>query len=373
MDDAYRFGIEEEYFLAEAATGRSPSGPALDAFHTAAEAELDPAEHELLKGQVEVATKPATDPDATCATLRSLRRDLAKIAAGHGLALFAAGTHPLGEVRLQYMTQKERYEKLKAEFGIIASHSIVCAMHIHVEVPDPGERVQTMNRLVPFLPLFYALSTASAFWQGRPCGLHGFRLSAFREWPRMGLPEIFARQSDYDRMVAVMTESGMIENASFIWWLIRPSTKYPTIEMRICDSCTRVEDAVAIAMLFRCCVRAVSRRRDINADYGPLARAIAGENMWQAQRKGVQASFIAGERGGAEPVAASLERVIALVEEDARALGCARWLDQARAIVRKGTSADRQIAVFEDALAQGNGEEDAMLAVTRMLAKTTAA
>ena len=287
--------------------------------------------------------------------------------------MFAAGTHPLGEARRQHMTQKARYEKLKAEFGIIASHSIVCAMHIHVEVPDPESRVLTMNRLVPFLPLFYALSTASPFWQGKPCGLDGFRLSAFREWPRMGLPEIFERQSDYDRMVAVMTETGMIENASFIWWLIRPSTKYPTIEMRICDSCTRVEDAVAIAMLYRCCVRAVGRRGDINADYGPVARAITAENIWQAQRNGVHASFIAGERGGIESVGACLERVIALVDEDAHALGCAAWLDKARAIVREGTSADRQVAAYEEALARGSSEDDAMLAVTRMLADATIA
>ena len=369
MDHDYKFGIEEEYFLADRETGHSPSSEAADRFHASAANAVEPAAHELLKGQVEVSTQPGTDAAAARASLRRLRRDLADLADAQGLTLFAAGSHPLGVSGEQATTEQERYETLKTEFGIISQRSMCCAMHVHVEVPDPDARIASMNRLTPALPVFLALSTSSPFWEGRASGLHGFRLAAFSEWPRMGLPEIFADDAAYRRLVA----GQVMKDASFIWWLIRPSIHYPTIELRIADSCTRLGEAVAIASLYRALVRCAVRRPDLNAGFGPLERAVCAENIWQAQRHGTGARFVDAAGGPPLSVAESLERLLAAVAEDAAALGCEAEVAATRDILRDGSSANRQLALFREAKARGVSTRNALREVVMALAAATVA
>ena len=338
----------------------------------AAKATLEPAAHELLKGQVEVSTQPGTDAGAAAQALRGMRRELAALAGDHGLSLFAAGSHPLGLVGEQATTEEEHYESLKSEFGIISQRSMCCAMHVHVEVPEPDARIAVMNRLMPALPVFLALSTSSPFWQGRPSGLHGFRLAAFSEWPRTGLPEIFADDAAYHRLVDRLIAAGVMGDASFIWWLIRPSVHYPTIELRIADSCTRVGDAVAIASLYRALVRCAVRRPDLNAGFGALERAVCAENIWQAQRHGTGARFVDPSGGASLGVADSLEALLAVVAEDAAALGCEAEVGATRVIVRDGSSADDQLALFSERKAKGIATSAALRDVVAALATTTA-
>ena len=372
MGDSYTFGIEEEYFLADATTGLSPAPAAADRFHAAARASGLPATPELLKGQIEVVTAPGTDLVAAARTLRTLRASLGKLAAAEGLALFAAGTHPLARSEAQATTEKQRYEELAADFGLLAHRMMVCAMHVHVEVPEPRLRIPLMRRLVPFLPLFLALSVGSPYWQGEDAGLDGFRLAAFSEWPRMGLPELLESEADYDRLVARLVSAGAIADASYLWWYIRPALKFPTLEMRICDSCTRVDDAIAIAAVYRCLVRAAVRRPDALPMAGAVERAVAAENVWQAQRHGVAAIFVDAATGAARPVAAVLDDVIALVMEDADALGCVDPVASASKIVEEGTSADLQRAAFREALSAGANEAKALRAVVAKLAAASA-
>lgn len=355
MAEDWSFGIEEEYFLADAATGRAPDETAADRFHEIAAERVEAVSHEVLKGQVEVQSEPGSSLDKAHDDLADMRRSLSAIASDQGLQLFAAGSHPLAEERDQSTTEKDRYRKIEREFGIIASRSRVCAMHVHVSVPDPDRRIDLMNRVLPFLPLFYALSTSSPFWHGCDTSLKGFRLAVFSQWPRMGLPEMFRDDAEYDRFVARLVESGMISDASFIWWLIRPSTKYPTLELRICDSCTRLDDAVAIAALYRCLLRAVWRRPDLNAGGGPIEHGICAENVWQAQRAGIAAVFVDPANGHRVKVADALETALAICGEDAAALDCSGWIARTRDILRRGSSADRQLAVFEKA----DGEPEA--------------
>ena len=373
MDHDFKFGIEEEYFLADGQTGHSPSSEAADRFHESAANTVEPAAHELLKGQVEVSTKPGTDAAAARTSLRALRRDLADLGGAQGVALFAAGSHPLGVSGEQATTEQERYETLKTEFGIISQRSMCCAMHVHVEVPDPDARIGLMNRLTPVLPVFLALSTSSPFWEGRASGLHGFRLAAFSEWPRMGLPEIFPDDAAYRRLVDRLVAGQVMKDASFIWWLIRPSIHYPTIELRISDSCTRVEDAVAIASLYRALVRCAVRRPEFNAGFGAIERAVCAENIWQAQRHGVGARFVDAAGGPPLSVAESLEHLLATVAEDAAALGCEAEVVACRDILRDGSSADRQLALFAEAKARGVPTRDALRDVVLALAATTVA
>ena len=370
---AFTFGIEEEFFLADAATGRSPDAGALDGFPEAAAAHVEPASHELLKGQVEVQSGPDTDLDAAHGALAGMRAELSRIAGERGLALFAAGSHPLAIEDEQHTTQAPRYRQLEEQFGAIAARSMVCAMHIHVAVPEPGERIALMNRVMPYLPLFLALSTSSPFWRGEDSRLKGFRLAAFSEWPRMGLPELFSEQSQYDRFIARLVDAGVMENASFVWWLIRPSNKYPTLELRVCDSCTRLDDAVAIAALYRSLLAALHRRPAVNAGFGPVERGITAENIWQAQRAGIAARFIDPAGEGTVGVAEMLDAALALCAEEADALGAAAWAARTRDILARGSSADRQLRVFREAGgAAGGKDEDALRAVVRSLAAETA-
>ncbi|MET0314330.1 MAG: carboxylate-amine ligase [Hansschlegelia sp.] len=373
MSEGFQFGIEEEFFLADTTTGASPNGEIADRFHARAEKRVESASHELLKGQIEIQTEPGTDFDAACAELRRMRRTLAKTAQEEGLLLFAAGTHPLAHARKQEITEAERYEKLQAELRIIAERSMVCATHIHVSAPEPDARVGLMNRLIPFLPLFYALSVASPFWQGQDTGLKGFRPSAFSEWPRMGVPELFADQDEYRRYVTLMVDAGVIRDSSFLWWHIRPSEHYPTIELRICDAAPRVEDAVAIAALYQALLRCASRMPSLNGGVGPVDRAVCTSNIWQAQQFGHDARLIDPAGGGTTSVADRLEATLDLVAEDVDALGSASWVERTREMIARPSAAERQLDAYRKARAAGMDRREAMHAVVVMLAEETKA
>ena len=372
METAYRFGIEEEYFLADAQTRGTPRRRPLQAFHAAAGARLPGAERELLQSQVEASTPPSADFAEARWVLAGLRAGLAGIARENDLLVFAAGTHPIARWSRQSHTEKDRYETLTRELRLVGRRNVVCGMHVHVEVPRPEARVDLMNRLSPFIPLLLALSVASPFWQGRETGLAGYRMSVFGEMPRTGLPDLFDGPEDYARFVRIMTDTGAIPDASFLWWVVRPSLKYPTLELRAADSCTSLDHTLAVAALWRCLVRLVDRRPDLHRGLTGASRAIAAENLWRAQRDGARAMLIDEASGGAALVGEHLERTLAMVAEDADALGCAAEAEAARAIVSSGTSADRQLAAFEEARGRGLPEHEALGAVVDWLAAETA-
>ena len=368
--ESYRFGIEEEYFLADAETRGTPRR-SVKPFHVEAAERLPEAGRELLQCQVEVCTPPVSDVAEARDSLARQRGVLAGLAAEHELLIFAAGTHPVADWSRQLPTKGDRYRGILRDVGLAGRRSLICGMHVHVEVPEPEARVDLMNRLLPFQPLLFALSASSPFWQGKPTGLIAYRLSAFGELPRTGLPELFTDAAAYARYVRIMTEAGSIQDASFLWWSLRPSIKFPTLELRIADSCTRLADALAIAALFRCLVRLVVRRPDLNAGLDGVSRALADENLWRTQRSGVGAELIDEAREAALPFADALEAVLDLVAEDAAALGCAAEVAQARTIAAQGTSADGQIAVFEAARESGLSGRQALDKVVEWLAETT--
>jgi carboxylate-amine ligase len=226
-------------------------------------------------------------------------------------------------------------------------------MHVHVAVPDVDTRINLLMRLTPYLPLLLALSTSSPFWQGHLTGLVGYRLAAYDELPRTGLPELFRTNDDYREYVAALTWAKIIPDASYIWWAIRPSLNNPTIELRVADSCTRLEDAIAIAALFRCLVRALDRDRALNAGFDRVGRAITQENKWHAQRYGIGATFVEPFSRSPLTVREWLDQVTDFIATDATALDCTKQIKHLSAIVAQGTSADRQIAIFGKAKRAG--------------------
>jgi carboxylate-amine ligase len=239
---------------------------------------------------------------------------------------------------------------------------------VHVELPDTDDRVDVMYRMLPYLPLFLALSTSSPFWQSRRTGLKGYRLAAYDELPRTGVPELFRTKQEFDCYVSALVRAGVIEDSSYVWWAIRPSRDNPTLELRAPDCCTLVEDSIAIAALYRTLARHLYVNRGRNSDLNAVQRAIVVDNKWQAQRHGVHATFVTEE--GPVTVGKMLERVIDEIAADATALGCSAEINRCRAIVDSGTSADAQLAVF-DLQRENKSREAALRAVAEWNAAAT--
>jgi carboxylate-amine ligase len=368
----FRFGIEEEYFVNDAAK-RDAARNRLKDFFAACGVHFSAADvqREMLEPQVEVASPPSADFAEARAKLASLRSSLGALAREHDLAIMAAGTHPVAAWTRQRATAKARYGKLMHDLQMLGSRNMVCGLHVHVQVPDQSARVDLMNRMLPFLPLLLALSTSSPFWQTQRTGLLGYRLAVYRELPRTGLPELFESAADYDRYIETLVAARAIEDSSYVWWVIRPSRKHPTLELRIADSCTRLEDTLALAALYRCLVRRLAGDPGLNAGLTGASRAIVGENCWRAQRYGIHGSFVDEASRSAKPVAEVLEHALALVKDDAAALGCAPEVEATRAILAHGTSADRQLALHTEALGRGLSNRDALASVVDWLSAET--
>jgi len=366
----YSFGIEEEFFLVRPHS-RLLATQVPGRLLKRARAELgESIESELLQAQIEIATPVQCDMAQAQRQLSELRRGLSSLAHDHGLALLAAGTHPLGQWREQSHTDKPRYRRLVEDFQIVARRSQVCGLHVHVQLPDDVDRVQAMNRAMPWLPLLLALSTSSPFWDRFDTGLMSYRQAMYDEWPRTGIPDFFENQADYDAFAAVLVRAGAIGDASSLWWAIRPSPNFPTVELRIADACTRVEDSVAIAALYRCLMRHIAMRPADAPPCNASTRRIIDENRWRAKRFGLQASFLDAQ-GNTEPAIEQLRRLRALCHEDAQALDCVDALKTLDAIVERGSSAHTQLQVYREHRQHGASRANALKHVVDWLLDTT--
>ena len=368
---AFRFGIEEEYFLVDAETKAIAATVPKVLFATAKSSTLGRGRDEFLQQQLEVATEPHVDMVKARAELRQLRHTVSAIAAQHGLAIIAAGTHPTAAWTGAQQTRSDRYDTVMHDLQMIGRRNMLCGLHIHVELPDADARVDVMTRMLPYLPIFIALATSSPFWQSQRTGLLGYRLAAYDELPRTGVPELFRTRAEFEAYVDKLVRTGVLPDASFIWWAMRPSTAHPTLELRAPDCCTRLEDAMAIAALYRTLARRVFFDPRLNAGLTAVSRAIVVENKWRAQRYGIHGTFIDEARPRGVPFARWLDQVIDEAAGDAAALGCLEEVLHCRDIAADGTSADAQLAVYRQARNKGAEREDALAAVSHWLAKTT--
>jgi carboxylate-amine ligase len=296
---------------------------------------------------------------------------IASVAERHGLGIVSAGTHPLAIWPRQIATSTPRYDAVMADLQMLGHRNMLCGMHVHVEILDPDRRVEIMYRAIPFLPILLALSASSPFWRGQPTGLLGYRLAAYDELPRTGLPELFRTSDEYQSYVDTLADAGVIPDASYIWWAIRPSLQYPTIELRIADACTRLDDALCIAAIFRCLIRHLSEHPGLNADFDPIARAIAEENKWRAQRYGVHVTLVDPRSREAKPLAAIVDELLGLLEADATALDCAEEVRHAADIIKRGSSADEQLRIFAQARMNGRSRPQSLKAVVDWLLQET--
>jgi len=372
-EPTFTVGIEEEYLLVDKES-RDLVKEAPAEMMSACEAELkDQVSPEFLQCQIEVGTRVCTTIQDARSDLAHLRHCIAEVTGRYGLAPIAASTHPFAEWEGQHHTDKERYNVLAKDLQGVVRRLMICGMHVHIGIEDEDLRIDLFNQLPYFIPHLLALSTSSPFWKSINTGLNSYRLSVFDALPRTGMPQQFSSYGEYERTVEVLVKAGLIEDASKIWWDLRPSTKFPTLEVRICDVCTYLDDAIAIAAFFRCLARMLYRLRRDNQRWRSYNAFLLTENRWRAQRYGVAEGLVDFGRSEVVPYKDLLEEMIALVEPDALHFGCLNEIVHARDILQRGTSADRQIARFEAARKDGNNDREALEGVVDGLIEETLA
>ena len=367
----YSFGIEEEYFVVSRRSAQLKAEPP-DAFMKEARKELGARlMPEILQSQIEVATRPMLAPAEAAYELRSCRARLAEVGRRHGIGIVASGTHPLALPHQQRMTKKRRYKKVIDDLGMVGLGNALCGMHVHVEVPEPDHRVQIMHRLVPFLPLLLALSTSSPFWAGYETGLLGYRNAANDALPRTGFPEMFQNLKEYEAYIAALVEPNIIPDSTYVWWALRPALQHPTLELRLTDCCTSVDDAVAIASLYRALVRHLVRHRELNRNFSAVTRALSEENRWRAQRYGVDGTYIDVASKEAKSFGTLLDETIALLADEIGTLQLAAEMQHLRRIRERGTSAHLQLKLYRMLIKSGRRPRQALIEVAKWLRACT--
>ncbi|MCH7929932.1 MAG: carboxylate-amine ligase, partial [Proteobacteria bacterium] len=326
---------------------------------------------EFLRAQIEVGTRPHKTVREARADLAHLRATVARCSERYGMAPIAASTHPFARWQEQQHVVKERYEVLARDLQAVARRLLICGMHVHVGIDDDELRIDLMNQMTYFLPHLLTLSTSSPFWGGEETGLKSYRLTVFDSLPRTGLPDRYESFSEYQRVVGQMVSAGLIEDATKLWWDLRPSARFPTLEMRITDVCTRLDDAVAIAALTQCLFSMLYRLRCNNQRWRIYPRVLVNDNRWRAQRYGVEGELVDFGKGVLVPYPDLLEEIIVLIQEDAERLDCVAEVAHAREIAACGTSADRQCRAYADARAAGADRPEALKAVVDFLIAET--
>ena len=368
----FTVGVEEEYLLVDLESRDVDENPPSKLLQVCTERSGGHINPEFLRSQLEISTRVCHSICEVRDELTKLRKIIVDVASGYGLAPIAASTHPFARSTRQMPTEKEHFFALAREMQTAARRMMVCGMHVHIGIDDDDLRVDLMNQLSYFVPHLVALSCSSPFWEGELTGLMSFRLNAFSSLPRTGLPERFASYSEMRRHLDMLIRNGVIENTNKMWWDVRPSPRFPTVEVRVMDCCTSIDDAMCLAALVVCLARMLYRLRRSNQSWRWYKNVLIAENRWRAMRYSFDEQLLDLARGELVPFAQMVEELIALVREDAEALGCVREVEYMRTILERGTSAHRQIRTYNGARAAGASEREALLAVVDFLTRETA-
>jgi carboxylate-amine ligase len=371
-EPAFTIGVEEEYLLVDKETRALVIDPPETLMAEAEEKCGSQVTSELLRSQIEIATKVCNNVQEAHAELSLLRSNIIEVASRHGLAPIAASTHPFSSWTEQKHTQKDRYHDLTHEMQGAARRLLIGGMHVHVGIGDDELRIDLMNQLSYFLPHLLALSCSSPFWNGRDTGLKSYRLTIFDTLPRTGLPERFASWAEYQRHINILVEAGLIEDSTKIWWDLRPSARFPTIETRIMDVCTRLKDTIALVSLLVCILRMLYRLRTRNQRWRIYTPMLIRENRWRAMRYSFDEGMIDLAKGEIVPFEEMIDEMLSLVIDDAQALGCEKEISHVHQILSRGTSAHRQLKRYELERANGASAEDALKSVVDTLIADTA-
>ena len=372
MSDEPEFtvGIEEEYLVIDIGTLNlvSKMPPALMA--DCAKELGKQVTKEFLQCQIEVGTKVCNSTHELREELIHLRGTVARIAREHDCLIMASSTHPFS-FGSTLLTDDDRYLDLAEQMQRIVHRLYISGMHVHVGIPDDELRIDLMNQASYTLPHILALSTSSPFWRGEDTGLKSYRVSIFDQMPRTGLPPQFHGYTDYMKHVNALVDLGIIENATKIWWDVRPSWRFPTLEMRLTDVCTNVEDAITVACVYRCWLRLLNRLKMDNQRWREYSAFLVQENRWRAQRYGIDRGLIDFGRLKMVDFADLAEEIIEMTQEDAEHFDCVEEMEHIRTILKRGTSAHQQLAIYNQSIEEGRSNELALVDVVKFIVAQT--
>jgi carboxylate-amine ligase len=346
--DPYTLGVEEEYMLLDAETlDLVQHVDTVLAAMTGSEFEAH-VNPELMQSVIEITTPVCRSAAGIHDELRQLRTFVGGVARAQGLRFGSAGTHPFSLFERQRITARDRYHHLVDQMQYVARRELIFGLHIHVGVDDPEKAIQVVNGLLVHLGELLALSASSPFWRGEPTGLHSSRQMVFAAFPRSGPPPRFRDYADYAEVVGQLERTGCIADYTHIWWDIRLHPRLGTIEIRVCDAVTRVEDAVALAAYCQSLVKHYCECHERGTGIPSYHRILTSENKWLAARYGLEAPVmdLATGRRNRVPAAQLVRRTLREIEPHARELGSDRELEGIREILAHGSGADRQLRVF---------------------------
>ena len=348
QSDPYTLGVEEEYMLLDRETLDLVQHVEAVLAATAGHELEEQVNPELMQSVLEIATPICRTPAEVELELRKLRAYVTGLAAERDLRVGSAGTHPFSLFERQRITARDRYRHLVDQLQYVARRELIFGLHIHVAVDDAEKAVQIVNGLLAHLSQLLALSASSPFWRGELTGLASSRQMVFAAFPRSGPPPRFRDYSDYAEVVGQLEKTGCIKDYTHIWWDIRLHPRFGTVEIRVCDGVTRVEDAVALAAYCQCLVKLYSERYAVGAEIPSYHRILTTENKWLAARYGLEAPVmdLATGRRNRVPVAQLVRRTLRELEPHARELGCEEELEGIEEILRKGNGADRQRRIW---------------------------
>ena len=345
---AHRFtiGVEEEFQIIDPETLELRSH-VIQLLSAASHGLGDQVKQEMHQSIVETGTKICENVSELRLEMHRTRGELVAAAERTGLQVAAAGTHPFSSWIDQVISPGERYQHIVEEMGQLARSLLIFGMHVHIAMPDKQTTIDMMNMVRYFLPHLLALSTSSPFWMGRNTGLKSFRTTVFRRFPRTGIPETFESWSEYENFVNLLVKLNCIDTGKKIWWDLRPHPAFGTLEFRMFDVATRVEEAVALAALTQAIVVKLHRLYTKNISWRLYRRALIDENKWRAARYGIEGKFIDFGKEAEVPMRELIPELLEFVDDVLDELGSRGAVEYIHTILNNGTSAERQLRIFE--------------------------
>jgi glutamate---cysteine ligase / carboxylate-amine ligase len=343
----FTIGVEEEFQIIDPATWELRSRVS-QLIASGTPSLGDQIKQEMHQSIVEVGTRVCNDVGELRQEMVHVRSELSSAAERVGLAVAAAGSHPFAQWTDQLISPGERYATIVHELQQLARSLLIFGLHVHVSMPDKQTTIDIMNAARYFLPHLLALSTSSPFWAGRDTGLKSYRTAVFRRFPRTGVPDHFGSWGEYDNYVQLLVDLHCIDNGKKIWWDLRPHPTFGTLEFRVCDVPTRVEETIALAALSQAIVVKLHRLYEKNMGFRLYRKALIDENKWRAARWGVDGKLIDFGKRAEVPMRDLAEELLGFVDDVVDELGSRREVEYVRTILRDGTSADRQLRVFKE-------------------------
>ena len=340
-------GIEEEYQLID------PKSRELTSYITQIleDGEVifrDEVKPELLQSQIEIGSKVCNNLEELHSDLVRLRKLVKNYANKNNLDIIAAGTHPFSHWKDQVVTDKERYHGFIDSTQYVGKRMLIFGMHVHIGIKSKDLRIDIMNQMRYFMPHILALSSSSPFWQGNLTGFKSFRSIIFEDLPRTGIPEVFSSYKEYDSYVKTLIKCKTIDDPTKIWWDIRPHSIYPTLEFRICDCCTNIMDALSIAALIQALVAKLIILRTKNQSWRNYRGSLIHENKWRATKDGIHSNLLDLGKMKETPYKKLINEMLEFVDEVVDDLGSRKYIDNISNILNNGTSADRQIEIYNE-------------------------